>query len=255
MSKEMKVSAAVKKDPKTYDSITKLSNPELLQLVRLSWMAQSQQYLSPSGLQFVQSVVEPCLKCVVHRVPDNLADVMAKFSQCIASGQCTDSEVARIKIACGAIDGSMEDHPLLSGISLQCLRMLEKAERGIMTLKGRRSSESNYEAELIQQAGIHLSIACGNRGLAKEFGLPKYSFSTDELQAKSLPSPALALSWEGQLAENLLLADQRYMAREGRSVSARWCWHFVARQSVAVDSVACFCSACSCILRAPCCRF
>ena len=144
MSKEMKVSAAVKKDPKTYDSITKLSNPELLQLVRLSWMAQSQQYLSPSGLQFVQSVVEPCLKCVVHRVPDNLADVIAKFSQCIASGQCTDSEVARIKIACGAIDGSMEDHPLLSGISLQCLRMLEKAERGIMTLKGRRSSESNY---------------------------------------------------------------------------------------------------------------
>ena len=57
------------------------------------------------------------------------------------------------------------------GLALQARRLVEKKKRGITSLQGRRSLETDREAALIADAGLTLSLHAANLSLAREFGI------------------------------------------------------------------------------------
>ena len=117
-----------------------------------------------------------------------------------------------MQVATAAISGQLSDHPIIMGLALQCKRKMEKELRGITTMKGRRSNETEKEMAMIADSGLQLALGACNPGLAKEFGLARSALriSLSELHRYGLPSPALALLFDGVLKSNFELADQRF---------------------------------------------
>lgn len=216
IQKEMKESVVYSKDPQTIDSVTKLSAAHLQIYVRSSWLTCPDSSTTAAHKDFLSLVVDPCLRINVATVPDCFADIVAKFSMCIATGQATDADAANIKIASTAIQGRFDGHPLIQGMALQLRRLLDKQSRGVAVC-GRRSNESDRETTLIADAGMALAMMCGNKALAREFGIPRSSLCVgmDKLSKLSLPCPALALHWLDKLEENCKLLDQRYVLHSG----------------------------------------
>ena len=214
---KMKETRTYMRDPSTVGNLIELAPAKLQQFVRYSWLSCNEESMTEIQRSFIASVVTPCLRVKLDSVPACLTEVVSELSRCIATGSATDSEMARIKVACGAINGTLEEHPLLHGLSLQCLRLNDKRSRGIETMAGRRSNESAFESALIADAGMRLAMAAGNKDLAREFGIPASSMRTalDDLPKMSLPFPALALMWPDALKENRRIIDQRYVIRRG----------------------------------------
>ena len=208
---EIKGSYVYETDSKNYDTLMKLDNTKLQQVVRLGWCSSS---LDPSEScdSFVAAVVKPALRVNCFGVSDGLADVIGRCTALICSGQAPESDIASLKLAAAAMRGRLQEHPLLQGLVLQTFRLLDKQQRGITTMAGRRSNETETESALIRDAGQTLAIACCNPGLARQFGVSLASASTclDQLLSNSIPAPALALLWPKILEENFLLVDQRY---------------------------------------------
>ena len=80
-----------------------------------------------------------------------MADVIGRFTALLMSGRAKQEDMASLKVAAAAIQGKLEAHPLLHGISLQCLRLIEKQERGIDSMRGRRSSKTEAGTCVLQQ--------------------------------------------------------------------------------------------------------
>ncbi|CAK9003093.1 ZnF_CDGSH domain-containing protein [Durusdinium trenchii] len=211
VEKEICESQLYAHDPKKMRGIMQLESSKLQQFVRASFLSESPTGMSSAARTFNASVVSPCLQCRVDNVPEQLADVVARFDAIICGGQATEQDTANIKIAAGALSGSLEGHPLIHGLSLQCFRQVSKLQKGIETMRGRRSKESALEEQLIRDAGLQLSMASGNKELAQMFGLAVGAYKTalDELEKNSLPNPALSLLWPEKLANNFRLIDQR----------------------------------------------
>ena len=79
-------------------------------------------------------------------------------------------------------------------------------------MRGRRSNETERELSMIADSGLQLALGACNPGLAREFGLSRAALRVrlDELQRYGLPSPALALVFDGVMKSNFDLADQRF---------------------------------------------
>lgn len=78
-------------------------------------------------------------------------------------------------------------------------------------MTGRRSSESLREQGLIADAALTIALHAGNASLAREFGLASSSvrIHLNALKEHGLPTPALALNFEGVCADNWLALDKR----------------------------------------------
>lgn len=89
--------------------------------------------------------------------------------------------------------------------------MVQKQKRGV-GMQGRRSSETSQETALIADAGLTLSLLGGNLALAREFGLAAAGCRVHltELEMAGLPTPALALNFDGVMQQNWLYLDQRF---------------------------------------------
>ena len=98
------------------------------------------------------------------------------------------------------------------GLCLQARRLVEKQDRGIFNMRGRRSLETEREAALISDAALSLSMHASNLSLAREFGIAaaQCKISLEILKKYSLPCAPLAVNWPEVIQENWLLADQRY---------------------------------------------
>ena len=201
-------------DQKMRDLVN-VDSGKLQQWVRASFLCDGMA--TPSLKAFINGVVRPALQCNVSTVPAQMQEVLVKFTSIIAGGLADESDAAQLKIACSAINGDLARHPLISGLALQCRRMVSKESRGISTMAGRRTNESEHERALIADAGLSLAIAGANVSLAKEFGLSSTSLKLDleELAKFSLPQPALALNWSEVMDQNFALCDQRYVRESG----------------------------------------
>ena len=210
LTAEIHNSALWKSDDSKLKEVMKLETHRLQQWVRASCLCD------PSGTDryqnFVATVVKPALSCNVASIPANLQDIAGRFTAIIKGGEASEEDAVRLKIACSAIKGELSNHPLLCGLALQCARMVDKEARGISTMSGRRSVETERERALISDAGQQLAMAAGNSALARQFGISASlcRISLDDLLPASLPCPALALRWPHVLQENFLLADQRF---------------------------------------------
>ena len=168
VEKEYKESAVYVRNPKHGDKIIKLKNDQLQQLVRASWLKTSDTHATAAQVQFVESIVKPALRVNVHSIQGNFADVVARFTSSISSGLLSESDQAALRVAAGALDGRLDNHPLLHGLALQCLRQVEKKQRGLSTMAGRRSKETEWDKQLILEAGYSLAATSGNRQLAQQ---------------------------------------------------------------------------------------
>ena len=179
--------------------------------VRASWIHDG--VITKNLKNLVASLVTPCLNCSLHSIPDNLSDVMARFTAIISGANAEDGDVTNLKLACSALKGDLQAHPLVCGLALQCRRQVEKLSRGITTMRGRRSREGAQEKALISDAGLSLAIHGGNLPLARQFGLAaaELKIDVDELNKHSLPTPCLAVCWPNVLEENWRLCDQRFV--------------------------------------------
>ena len=216
LKNNMQKSAMYKSIPSQVDQLFKLEAVDLQQIVRQSLLCDSRP--SANLQRFIHAVVKPSVQVTLASVPERLAEVSAKMEAIIKGGGASEQDMLDIKTAAAAVSGQMSKHPLLQGLIVSCRTYLEKNDRGITTLRGRKSaSESQLERDLVCNAGLQLSIACGNGTLAREFGLAQSSLRVNfhHLAERGLPIPALAPCFPDQLQENWLLADQRYVQERG----------------------------------------
>lgn len=212
---EIKKSALVRHNDAKMQEIIKLETPMLQQWVRQSCMSDSSA--TDRYKLFVATIVKPSLGVCVSSIPKNLEDIVGRFTAIMKGGMASEEDLVRLRIACSAIKGELTSHPLVCGLALQCSRMINKQDRNIWTMCGRRNKRTERESSLISDAGQQLAMACCNTNLAREFGLSSAALkiSLEELRSHSLPTPSLAIRWPGVMLENFELLDQRFVRPHG----------------------------------------
>ena len=213
---KLKMTAMYQQYQSKVDEILALDVPKMQQYVRGAILCDSQR--SPVMERWVQCTVVPAVKVNVGNVPPQLSELSAKFAAMIAGNMMEDEQqMANIKVAAAAINGTFDQHALILGLALQCKRQCEKAARGISTMSGRRSKESEHEHQMIADAGIQLACASGNSHLAREFGLSAGALrmKVDELKLHSLPTPCLAANWPEVVADNFDIINLRFPLAPG----------------------------------------
>ena len=167
---EIRKSGTYDCDGPRLEKILKCSAWQLQQVVRASWTSHPNEAATEAYKDFVATVVQPCLHINPRSLPDSFASTLARFSACLASGHMAESEAANLRLAVAHLGGVFEAHPLLQGMSLQCLRKIDKTSRGVTVMTGRKSKDcTNAEINLVQDAGLTLAIAACNKQLAKKF--------------------------------------------------------------------------------------
>ena len=223
MIREIQDTALFQREDSQLHKVMKLDTPSLQQWVRASFKSDARR--SKTLAIWEAAVVDPALQCNVSSIPKDMEHIMTKFTAVIQGGQADDEYVAQLKIAAGALNGSLAAHPLVCGLALQCHRMVEKESRGVC-MRGRRSSESAFEKALIADAGLTLAIHGSNYALAKSFGLAASALKidVDDLHKHSLPNPCLAAMWPNVLEQNFALCDQRFVRQTGAPKRALTPW-------------------------------
>lgn len=206
---KLRASAYYTQNKKKLDDMIRLDNARMQQWVRCSFLPDAQ--CSRKMKDFIDMIVRPSLQISVASVPSRLSDISAKFACILAGNEAEEQDLVDVKLAAAAISGRLQNHPLIQGLLLQVARMLEKQERGIFTMSGRRSQHTDLERDLVQDAGIQLAVAAGNNALARQFGLSSRShvISMEVLEKNSLPVPPLSVCFPDTLRQNWVLVDQR----------------------------------------------
>lgn len=168
IEQQIRDSELYRRDPSGLEKLLKLKNGKLQQYVRGSWTSNPASNSTEASAAFLLTVVKPAIKVNVASIPNDFSDITARFTAVIASGRVDETEVSKLKIALGALDGRLDSHPLLHGLALQCFRKVDKQMRGIETMRGRRTKESDKETSLIADAGLSLAMVSGNKALARE---------------------------------------------------------------------------------------
>lgn len=202
---------------KTIDDVLTLDVHKLQQFVRASFISDC----SPSAplQRFMATVVIPATRTHASSIPGRLSETIKRFDAMIGSGIGSEQDMVNLKLATSCMKGTFQQHPLIQGILLQLSQKISKEDRGIVSNRGRRSTESTMERELVGMAGHILAMNSGSKNLAKEFGMPLSHLRThiDILKKYSLPTSPLAMLWPDILQENIMLADQRFVRAEGAS--------------------------------------
>ena len=199
------------------DKILALTDADLQALVRACFLHEDSSKSTPVHSAFVDSVVRPSLRVNVSRMGGDFSDLLSRLTSCLASGRLTEMQEINARIAGAALAGRLENHPLIQGLSMSAIRLLEKQDSGLQGLRGRPREVSETEYSLVADAGLSLAIAGGNATLARTFGqrlnVGKVAFDT--LHERDLPRPALALRFEGLVKENLDSIDRKLLTRPG----------------------------------------
>ena len=163
---EILQSGANKADPVRMQEILGLDLWKLQQVVAAGWDSVTHESSTQAHKEFLAICIKPSIQLNVQSVPSDFQDVIARFSAALKSGRANEADSVNLRIAAAALDGRLDNHPLLQGISLQCLRLLDKQRRGIEGMTGRRSNETAKEAQLIEDAGLTFAINSNNKQLA-----------------------------------------------------------------------------------------
>ena len=169
VEQEIRESRIFSSDPARAESIMRLSNADLQQFVRNSWLKTPKEWIGENEANFMACVVKPALSVTVTNMPDCFADVISRFAVWMHNKETSETDKANMRVAAGVLQGRLQHHPLLHGIALQSLRMADKHNRGILNMRGRRFMESPLEKKLITDAGLTLATSSGISSLVKMF--------------------------------------------------------------------------------------
>ena len=202
------------------DKIMTLKTHQLQSWVRSSFLSMPITGRSEEYRTCLSAVVQTSLNVNVTTAVSAkpyLMQAEGLFQQFLQSGSVSDMDKVNIAIASASIQGKLQQHPLIQGLTLSCYKQLERQERGL-AMQGRDKANSMIGSDLgkslVQQAGATLALAGGNKEMLKLFGRSLVSCSPNvaNLHAKSLPNPVLALDNPERLRTNLALIDQRLSA-------------------------------------------
>ena len=198
---------------------------QLQQWVRQSFMSVRQDMRTAVYASFLESTVRPAITTNVvalKKIKPGLMQAQLHLEKFLANPNASDVDRIHAIIAQSSLSGRLDAHPLLQGMTLTCLRMLERAEgghegRGLTTGRIGHNSAMHSEAarELALEAGRRLCLASGNKRLLSRFGCAQKPFAggcMKMLKEAGLPVPFNSISSEEQLADNLRLADQQMSA-------------------------------------------
>ena len=210
LNAEIEALPSFQNDRYNFKAIMELNIGKLQQFVGTSFVCESSS--SQVLKDWAATVVQPCLKLNVADISTQFQGIIANMGMALATGRCSEAEIANLKVAASAMSGALQDHPIVMGLALQSKRFMSKRDRGIDTMRGRRSSETDLEASIIADSGLQLALAAGNSSLAKEFGLPASGcrIGVNDLKKNMLPASALALLSEDQMKENFNRCDQKF---------------------------------------------
>lgn len=121
-------------------------------------------------------------------------------------------EEVNLKIMQGVAAGRLDSSPFIQGILVACLRVAEKQERGVLSLRGKKPASTETESRLVEEAAFSFAVAGGNRELAAKLGqtMRARHVDLDQLHTHGLPNPMLAMMKAEQMDRNLELIDQRF---------------------------------------------
>ena len=108
-------------DPKKVNDTLALKTDHLQQIVRANW-AHGLWTLKGPQMDFFKSTVQPSLRYSPGSVPECFSDVLVRFRAYVASGIASESDQVNLKLAAAALEGTLDGHPLLQGLSLQWMQ-------------------------------------------------------------------------------------------------------------------------------------
>ena len=214
--KQVMETTLFKRGDSTLTQLLDMNLASLQEWVRKSWLCEHST--SDTLKLYVETVVRPALRVNVSQVSPGLQDLVCRIGMHMASGKASQHELAELKLASSALHGSLRDHPIIMGLALQCRRQLDKKQRGVTTMCGRRDRhETAVEEDLIRDAGLQLAIHAANTALIREFGLNSRDCRVrlPDLEMNNLPQPALALLWPDVMEQNGISIDQKYVRAAG----------------------------------------
>jgi len=208
----------------SFDRIMGYDALNLKNWVRSSFLSLEESRRSQAMQSFMESIVTPCVQVNVHAALEarpQLLRVQTVFETALEQRSISDMERINLEIAKCSVEGRLSQHPLLQGLILSCIKLLEREEKGL-AMTGRNAANSiaaNDEAKgLVQEAGATLAILGCNAEMLKRFGQSRaVKRSLKNMTEYGLPSPMLALSQESKIRENLTLIDERLSATTGKS--------------------------------------
>ena len=208
----------------SFDRIIAYNVMNLKNWVRSSFLSLGEERRSQAMQNFMDSFVVPCVQVNVHAALEarpQLLRVQTMFETALEQRSTSDMERINLEIAKCSVEGRLAQHPLLQGLILSCIKMLEREEKGL-SMTGRNASTSihaNDEVKaLVQEAGCTLAILGCNAELLKRFGQSRAVKKTlKDMTEKGLPTPMLALSEESKIRDNVTLIDERLSATTGKS--------------------------------------
>ena len=208
--------------------IQHLSTAELQTYVRSSFLTTPQSRMTPAMATFVSTVVNPTLKVHVGTASADVPVFVEKFLAALQTGQLTEMNRVNLTIARAAATGRLDSNPFIQGLLLKCIRTMDRDERGA-SHRGRAGKASALEQALVGDAALTLFMAVGgnNKILANKLGqnVSAPRLFLDELPARSLPLPTLALSTSNakQLEQNAVLIDQQFWRGPGMPAQRLFC--------------------------------
>lgn len=225
--KEMKAGFLYGRHFAQFDKVLKLENFELQSWIRASFMSVRKDRRSPALSTFLSPIVEPGLSVnVVAAVGQKSMYLRAQacFERYLHQPNESEMDQLSLSIAEASLTGRLQGNPLVMGLVLTSLRVLEREEKGLDPTKGRIAAGSAMGTataqELALEAGRMLCLAGGNQQLLESFGCSRRPFRGEQYSASlrkaALPVPFLALSDSEQLVSNLKLIDNRFSSMSGQ---------------------------------------
>ena len=203
------------------ERVTKIIKWKTWQLqpwVRSSFLSVRADRRNPVLQTFLDTVVNPCLAVNATAAGNKKADLLLaqqSFERFLKDPMQPDMAKVQVAVASASLSGRLAGNPLVLGLVLSCLKVLERQEQGKST-HGRVGKDSamhtDYAEELARESGVMLAVAGGNSSLLHRFGYsPKHMKLWDfasRLEKASLPKPLLSLNDAALHRENMRLIDQ-----------------------------------------------
>ncbi|CAK9028794.1 Uncharacterized protein SCF082_LOCUS18513, partial [Durusdinium trenchii] len=198
------------------DKLLGLQVHELQQWVRSSFLSIRSDKRNTVLQAFMSSVIEPCLQTNVTAALDHkpqLLQVQSHFERFLTNPDAEEMDRVNVAVAQASLTGRLQNHPLIQGLILTCLRVIERQESGVSGTKGRIASNSAMSTEtarsLAQNAGQMLAIAGGNSRMLALFGAGvrpwRNTNYSAELEKSSLPVPMQILCWDPMAETQMVL--------------------------------------------------
>jgi hypothetical protein len=217
MKSEMKKNVFYKPHNQFFDTVMDLRTHELQTWVRKSFLCMPEKAKSAQFRNFMDTTVEPCMRINVHaalQTRPQIVQAQTLFTNFLEKGDPAIVDRINVEIAQASLSGKLQNHPLLQGLILSCLKMLDREERGLQMVGRDDESSLQFTEEaryLVQEAGSQLAILGCNKHILQKFGL-RCRPQLPDLTDSGLPTPMLALQTAEAVRDNMILIDQRLSA-------------------------------------------